>query len=98
MPPTDLEPVSGLSTPDPVLSSESLVAIVGMLIANAVVLFKLNLTDAQQAAIGGAITGLWLLGTFVHAAYVRGKRATGGALAPTVVVEAPVAGSDVGDR
>lgn len=101
MPGTDLEVVqsaTGLSTPDPILSSESIGAFVVMMLSNLVILFGLDLTAEQQAAAGGTITGLWILGTFVHAAYVRGSRAKSGALSPTVVIEAPIAGSDAGDH
>jgi hypothetical protein len=66
-------------TPDPALTSEALVAYVASLIAAIVVLFKLNLSDAQQAAavtlIGIALT----VGIPLAGAITRRGRAMGNA-------------------
>lgn len=87
-----------LKTPDPAVTGEAGAAYIASLIAALVTLFKLNLSEAQQAAavviIGAVLTG----GILLHGAIVRKGRAAGGGLITVAVNEATVAGSDPGDR
>lgn len=85
-----------LSTPDPAFTSEALIAGAVTAVANIYILFGSNLDNARQTALAGTLTALWLLGSFAHAAYIRGKRASGGGLISFTAL--PVAEhSDSGD-
>lgn len=102
---TELEGVEGksLSTPDPLLTSEGLAAAAVAIVGAFYVLFlDDSLTGEQATAITLGIGGLWILGQFLHAAWIRGKRATGGGLVsfgPLPVIEGQAAphSTDTGD-
>lgn len=99
------EKAQSLATPDPAVTGEAGAAYIASLIAAAVALFKLDLSDAQQAAavviIGAILTG----GILLHGAIVRKGRAQGGGLVTALIQEVPVSAddrqlamSDPGDR
>lgn len=95
-----LEPAKSLSTPDPIVTTESIGTFLTMLVADGYVLFGSNLDNARQTALAALITGLWFVFSLVHAAYVRGSRAKSGGLV-TALIEtvdsAKIPGSDRGD-
>jgi hypothetical protein len=93
------DPATGtsLNTPDPITSSEAIGAIVIGVITNLIVLFQLNLTDVQQAAIAGLVNSLLLVFVLVHGAIVRKGRAAGGGLVSAFIEQVPVMESDPGD-
>lgn len=65
-----------LKTPDPLLSSEQIGALVVTILGNLYVLFSFEgLSDAQHAALITLINSLFVVGSLTHALYVRGKRA-----------------------
>lgn len=64
-----------MKTPDPIFTTEQLAAFAAAFIAALVTLFKLNLSDAQQAASVTIITSVWTAFTLYHAARLRGSRA-----------------------
>jgi uncharacterized membrane protein (UPF0136 family) len=66
------------ATPD--FTPEAIVSLVVGVIADFVVLFKLDLTDAQQGAISGLITTIVLAAFLIHSAVIRSGRARGSAL------------------
>lgn len=66
-----------LKTPDPALTTEAFVAYIAAALSAAVVLFKLNLTDAQQAAAVTIIGGLLTVGIPFAGAIIRKGRALG---------------------
>jgi ABC-type transport system involved in cytochrome c biogenesis permease subunit len=68
-----------LKTPD--FSPEAILALVLGAIANLIVLFKLDITDAQQAAVSGIVTSVVLAAYLIHSAVIRNGRAR--ALTPT---------------
>lgn len=63
-----------MKTPDPALSTEAIAALLVALATNALILFQLDLTDAQTAALTGLVNGLVIVGYFVHGLLVRRKR------------------------
>lgn len=64
-----------MKTPDPIVTTEQLAAFAAAFISAVVVLFKLDLSDAQQGAMVTIITSVWTAFTLYHAARVRGSRA-----------------------
>lgn len=64
-----------MQTPDPALTSEQVVALATTVITSLIVLFKLNVTDAQQGALIALIGTGYTVFTLVHAAVVRNGRA-----------------------
>lgn len=99
--PHDEHEVEGksLATPDPLATSEGIAAAVVAIASAFYVLFlDDSLTGEQATAISLGIAGLWFVGQFLHAAYVRGKRAQSGGLVsfgPLPVIEGTV--TDTGD-
>lgn len=87
-----------MKTPDPIRTTEQIPALAGVAIPAAVVLFKLDLSQAQQAAavtlLGIAYAGF----VFLHAAWLRGKRTSieAAKAARPVVQREPVAPLVVG--
>lgn len=68
--------MGNLKTPDPLFSSEQIGALVVTILGNLYVLFGFEgLSDAQHAALITLINSLFVVGSLVHALYVRGKRA-----------------------
>lgn len=64
-----------MKTPDPAVSTEAIAALLVALATNLIVLFGLDLTDAQTGALVGVVNGLVVVGYFVHGLYVRRGRA-----------------------
>lgn len=91
------EPVKSLSTPDPIVTTESIGTFLTMLVADAYVLFGSNLDNGRQTALASLITGAWFVFSLVHAAYVRGSRAKSGGLVTALIEAVPAPGSDRGD-
>lgn len=65
------------ATPDPAATGEAGVAYVASIIGAVVTLFKLDLSDAQQAAAVVLIVAALSIGILVHGAIVRKGRAQG---------------------
>lgn len=93
------EAAKSLKTPDPALTTEAFVAYIAAALSAAVVLFKLDLSDAQQAAAITIIGGLLTIAIPFAAAIIRKGRAQGGGLVTFLAAEVgePVPGSDPGD-
>lgn len=66
------------ATPD--FTPEAIVSIVLGVISNLVILFELDLTDAQRGAISGLVTAVVLAAFLIHSAVIRSGRARGSAL------------------
>lgn len=62
-----------MNTPD--FTPEAIAAILLGIITNLVVLFGLDLTDAQTGAITGAVSSIVLAAFLIHSAVVRHGRA-----------------------
>lgn len=92
------EPAKALKTPDPALTGEAGAAYISAILGAVVVLFKLNLSSAQQAAAVTVIVSILTGAILLHGAIVRKGRAAGGGLVHLDVHEIPVAASDPGDR
>lgn len=71
------DPSTQLKTPDPAVTGEAGIAYVASLVAAAVVLFKLNLTDAQQAFLVTLIAAVLAVAIPVAGAIIRKGRAQG---------------------
>ena len=66
-----------LKTPDPAVTSEAGAAYVASIVGALVTLFKLDLSEAQQAAAVTIIVAVLTGGILLHGAIVRKGRATG---------------------
>lgn len=66
-------------TPDPLITGEALAAYITSILSALIVLFKLDLSDAQRGAALTVILGVLALGTFLYGAIVRRGRAMGNA-------------------
>ena len=71
-------PSNQFKTPD--FTPEAIAALVLGFISDLVVLFELNLSDAQRGAISGLITTIVLAAFLIHSAVIRSGRARGSAL------------------
>jgi hypothetical protein len=71
-------PPKEFKTPD--FTPEGIVALVLGVITNLVILFDLNLTDAQTGALSGLVTAIILAAFLIHSAVIRSGRARGSAL------------------
>lgn len=72
-----------MQTPDPIRTTEQVAAAAASVVAALVVLFKLDVTDAQQAALVTLIGAAYTAFTLVHAAVVRNGRARALASGPS---------------
>lgn len=91
--PTQVEPaptpMGALVTPDPARTTESFVALAATLIPALLVLFKLHVSDAEQAALLTALGAIYAAFTLWHAKGVRAARAIakglgGGGASPSI--------------
>jgi hypothetical protein len=77
----DTTPSDQFKTPD--FTPEAIVSLILGVVANLIVLFGLDLTDAQEGAISGLITTGILVAFLIHSAVIRSGRARGSALRRT---------------
>jgi len=91
------ETAQPLKTPDPAVTGEAGAAYVAAILGAVVTLFKLDLSDAQQAAAVTIIVSVLTGAILLHGAIVRKGRAQGGGLVTLAVHDVPVAMSDPGD-
>jgi hypothetical protein len=74
------DPSTQLATPDPLQTTEVIVGgIATAVITNVIILFKLNITDVQQAALITLVNTVIAAVILVHGAIVRKGRAVGNA-------------------
>lgn len=70
---------ANFKTPDPLVTSEALGALVIGVITNVVILFGLHLSDARQAALVAIVNLGIVAAALYHGARVRSARAMGNA-------------------
>lgn len=87
-----------MSTPDPFLTQEQLVALAATILTSLITLFKLNITDAQRGALLALIGTAYVIFALVHAAIVRHGRAAALANRPVVPAELVTAPPDGNDQ
>lgn len=67
--------MKSLATPDPAFTTEYIAGFVILVWTNVLILFGLDIAPAREAALETIVNATFLFGAFVHAAWVRGKRA-----------------------
>jgi hypothetical protein len=70
-------PAGQFETPDPIVTTETLGAIVIGVITNLIVLFQLNIDDARQGAIVALVNAVIAAYVLYHGSRVRAGRAQG---------------------